>query len=39
MFTVSALGGLFCYLLFGPFLRESDRAEKALREKWRREGR
>jgi hypothetical protein len=33
MLTITALGVAYCYFLYGPFLREADRACKAIGRK------
>jgi len=34
MIALCILGGVYCYLLYGPFLRESGRACKAIERKF-----
>ncbi len=36
MLELTVVGIAFSWLLYGPFLKESDRAEKALRRRFRR---
>lgn len=33
MLALTIVGGLYCYLLYGPFMRESGRACRALEKK------